>query len=201
MVDGDLKLFGNFGTTLASGFQPYGHANYARRRVTGGFYYRHPHTRSGVFRGSVVDGLPTLLVGDRLWAETGVPGAGGCPVVPVAGSRPDRAALAAVEADPDLDSDGSQVWFRITATAVGRMREKTPHARSEPLGSTPSSHGCRRNCRAERTTTLYQRSSDNLRSGGKLSRIHWRLWYCVARLLRWAGYRGRPPGGELTGCS
>ena len=39
------------------------------------------------------------------------------------------------------------------------------------------------------TTILYQRSSDNLRSGGKLSRIHWRSWYCVARLLRWAGCR------------
>ena len=33
----------------------------------------------------------------------------------------------------DLDPDGSQVWFRITATAVGRMREKTPHARGERL--------------------------------------------------------------------
>ena len=26
----------------------------------------------------------------------------------------------------ELDPDGSQVWFRITAEAVGRMREKTP---------------------------------------------------------------------------
>ena len=78
-MEGDLKTFANFGATLASGLRPYGHANYARRRATGGFYYRHPHTRGGVFRGPVVDGLPTLLVGDRRWAETGVPHAGGCP--------------------------------------------------------------------------------------------------------------------------
>ena len=33
-----------------------------------------------------------------------------------------------------LDPDGSQqVWFRITAEAVGRMREKTPRARGARL--------------------------------------------------------------------
>ena len=33
-----------------------------------------------------------------------------------------------------LDADGSQqVWFRITAEAVGRMREKTPRARGARL--------------------------------------------------------------------
>ena len=100
-VEDDLKLFGNFGTLLASGLRPYGHANYASRRVTGGFYFRHPHTRAGVFRGPIVDGAPTLLVGDRAWASTGQPGAGDCPAVPMAGHRPDPDALRAVEADPD----------------------------------------------------------------------------------------------------
>ena len=100
-VDDDLKLFVNAGALVGGGLRPYAHANYARRTVTGGFYYRHPHTRSGVFRGPEVDGQPTLLVGDRAWAETGVPGAGGCPTVPVVDGRPDAAALAAVEADPD----------------------------------------------------------------------------------------------------
>ena len=104
LVEDDLKTFANFGATLASGLQPYGHANYATRRVTGGFYYRHPHTRSGVFRGPEVDGRPTLLVGDRAWASSGVVGAGGCPAVPIVGGRPDPAALAAVEAHPDCFS-------------------------------------------------------------------------------------------------
>ena len=100
-VQDNLKVFVNAGALLPGGFRPYAHGNYARRTVTGGFYYRHPHTRGGVFRGPVVDGDQTLLVGDRAWADTGVPGAGGCPVVSVVDARPDAAALAAVEADPD----------------------------------------------------------------------------------------------------
>ena len=109
LVEDDLKLFGNFGSLFDNGVQFYGHTNYANRTVTGGFYFRNPHTRGGVFRGPVLDGTPTLLVGDRIWAETAPnsrdapagrePGAGGCPIVPIVGNAPDTAALAAVEAD------------------------------------------------------------------------------------------------------
>ncbi len=111
LVEDDLKLFGNFGSLFDNGVQFYGHTNYASRTVTGGFYFRNPHTRGGVFRGPVLDGTPTLLVGDRIWAETAPnsrdapaglePGAGGCPIVPIVGNAPDTAALAAVEADPN----------------------------------------------------------------------------------------------------
>ena len=111
LVEDDLKLFGNFGSLFDNGVQFYGHTNYANRTVTGGFYFRNPHTRGGVFRGPVLDGTPTLLVGDRIWAETAPnsrdapagrePGAGGCPIVPIVGNAPDTAALAAVEADPN----------------------------------------------------------------------------------------------------
>ena len=100
-LEDDLKLFVNFGHLFANQLQFYGHTNYASRTVTGGFYFRNPHTRGGVFRGPVVDGLPTLLVGDRVWAETGVKGAGGCPAVPIIGNVPDAAALQQVEADPN----------------------------------------------------------------------------------------------------
>ena len=100
-LEDDLKLFVNFGHLFANQWQFYGHTNYASRTVTGGFYFRNPHTRGGVFRGPVVDGLPTLLVGDRVWAETGVKGAGGCPAVPIIGNVPDAAALQQVEADPN----------------------------------------------------------------------------------------------------
>ena len=43
----DLKLFGNFGHLFANDVQVYGHTNYASRTVTGGFYFRNPHTRGG----------------------------------------------------------------------------------------------------------------------------------------------------------
>ena len=146
----DFKLFANFGHLFDDRFQLYGHGNYASRKVTGGFYFRNPHTRGGVFRGSrlhptsllnvynadgeitnfpnpkeldptesdhrdaiVYDangqvaglpgtaGVPSLLVGDRVWANTGVAGAGGCPIIPIVDNVPDAAALSAVEADPN----------------------------------------------------------------------------------------------------
>ena len=97
-VDDDLKLFGNFGHTFAGGVQLYAHTNYASKRVTGGFFFRNPNTRGGVFS---PDGGSTLLVGDRLWAETGMAGAGNCPTVPITNNVPDAAALAAVAADPN----------------------------------------------------------------------------------------------------
>ncbi len=108
-INRDVKLFGNFGHMFENNWQFYGHANYVTRKVTGGFYFRNPHTRGGVFRGPVVNDLPTLLVGDRVWAETDgrepppgrEPGAGGCPIVPIIDNVPDPDALAAVEADPN----------------------------------------------------------------------------------------------------
>jgi len=51
----DYKLFGNFGAKLNSKTELYGWANYAQRKIEGGFYYRNPNTRGGVFDGPVVD--------------------------------------------------------------------------------------------------------------------------------------------------
>ena len=61
IVEGDIKLFANYGATLTDTINFYGHANYARKRVEGGFYFRNPNTRGGVF--STTSG-ETLLVGD-----------------------------------------------------------------------------------------------------------------------------------------
>ena len=150
LLEDDLKLFGNFGHLFDNGLQFYGHTNYASRKVTGGFYFRNPHTRGGVFRGYrlhpnsglnvynavggltnfpdpdeddpkepdhrdavVYDandqdvslpgqaGIASLLVGDRVWAETGMPGAGGCLTIQIIDHVPQAGALAAVEADPN----------------------------------------------------------------------------------------------------
>ena len=54
-ISGDHKLFGNFGIDLGNGSEAYAFGNWAERQVEGGFYYRNPHTRGGVFRGPVVD--------------------------------------------------------------------------------------------------------------------------------------------------
>ncbi len=109
LIEDDLKLFGNFGSLFENGLQFYGHTNYASRKVTGGFYFRNPHTRGGVFRGdALADGTPTLRVGNVGLAEynrmhgtnDGYMGPG-CPVIPIVGDVPDADALAAVEADPN----------------------------------------------------------------------------------------------------
>ena len=95
----DLKLFGNFGHRYANGLQLYGHANYAGRTSTQGFYFRNPNTRANIFS---LDGGRTLLVGDVLDARDGVrDGSAGCPTVTITDDRPDPAALARVVADPN----------------------------------------------------------------------------------------------------
>ena len=101
-VEDDLKLFGNFGHLYANGLQLYGHANYAGRTSTQGFYFRNPNTRANIFS---LDGGRTLLVGDALDALDGVrDGSANCPTVAISDNRPDPAALAQVAADPNCFS-------------------------------------------------------------------------------------------------
>jgi iron complex outermembrane recepter protein len=57
----DFKLVGNFGLDLGNDNEAYMFTNWADREIEGGFYYRNPHTRGGVFSN---DGGETLLVGD-----------------------------------------------------------------------------------------------------------------------------------------
>ena len=98
-VDGDLKLFGNFGHLFRGGIQLYGHAGYASRTASGSFFFRNPNTRSGVFS---ADGGRTLLIGDVLAARGA--GSAGCPVVRVVDHVPEPDALARVFADENCFS-------------------------------------------------------------------------------------------------
>ena len=101
-IDDNLKLWGNFGYLFDGGAQFYGYANYASRRVEGGFFFRNPNTRAAVFS---ADQGRSLLIGDVLDARDGVPdGTAGCPIVPVVAARPDPAALEQVLADPNCFS-------------------------------------------------------------------------------------------------
>ena len=92
---GDFKLFGNFGLELGNGSEAYAFGNWAERQVEGGFYYRNPHTRNGVFNGGLVDGVPTVKVADLT-----PDGTGNCPVVRIVNNVADSAALAAISNDP-----------------------------------------------------------------------------------------------------
>lgn len=102
-IEDDVKFWANFGSLLGdSGNQFYGHANYATKTVTGGFYFRNPNTRGSVFSG---DGGQTLLIGDLLDAQDGIlDGSAGCPTVTVTDNVPDPVALAEVFANPNCFS-------------------------------------------------------------------------------------------------
>ena len=91
IVEGDLKFFANYGSVLTDNIDFYGHANYASKRVEGGFYFRNPNTRSGVFS---TDGGETLLVGNLAGGEY--------PNIPITNHVPDDAELNKVFADPNL---------------------------------------------------------------------------------------------------
>ena len=98
-TDNDLKLWGNFGKVLGAGLQLYGHSGYASETVKGGFFFRNPNTRAGVFS---LDGGATLLVGDLLDARDGkLDGSAGCPEVRITNDRPDPVALQRVLDDPN----------------------------------------------------------------------------------------------------
>ncbi len=98
-VDDDLKLFGNFGYTAANGVQFYSHTNYASKKVTGGFFFRNPNTRGGVFS---IDGGKTLLIGDALMAAG--TGSANCPTVAITDHVADPASLEQVFDDPNCFS-------------------------------------------------------------------------------------------------
>ena len=99
-ISDDFKLFGNFGLDLGNGSEAYAFGNWAERQVEGGFFFRNPHTRGGVFRGPVLeDGTPTVKV-----ADLSGNGAGNCPVVRIIDNVADQAALSAIQGDPNCYS-------------------------------------------------------------------------------------------------
>lgn len=72
-IKDDITLFGNVGLELDNNTSFYMFGNYSERDVKGGFYYRNPTTRPGVYSN---DGGNTLLVAD-LDGEGGIT----CPTV------------------------------------------------------------------------------------------------------------------------
>lgn len=100
-VRDDLKFFANYGANLGENLDFYGHANYASKETEGGFYFRNPHTRSGVFKGPVLeDGTPSLLVGDL----DGVGQGSECAPVPIIDNKPDPEAWLQIRDDPNCFS-------------------------------------------------------------------------------------------------
>ena len=96
-VSDDYKFVVNLGLSLDESKDFYLFGNYGERNVLGGFFFRNPTNRGGVFS---TDGGVTRLVGDVAEATAGA--ARTCPVVPVPASgagSPSDSALAAIKAN------------------------------------------------------------------------------------------------------
>ena len=105
-VSNEIKLWANMGYIFGD-MQFYSHGNYVSKQVEGGFYFRNPGTRSGVFGTRNADGERILLIGDMLDAADGVlDGSAGCPEVRVSddGVVLDQAAFSHVMNDPNCFS-------------------------------------------------------------------------------------------------
>ena len=100
----DYKFFGNVGIDISDNMEAYGYGNYSKRKVEGGFFYRNPHTRDGVFAGDeiTVDGMTydTVKVADLDGAGMGR----ACPAIRIIDNVASAGDIAAVQADPNCES-------------------------------------------------------------------------------------------------
>ncbi|WFL78817.1 TonB-dependent receptor [Altererythrobacter arenosus] len=114
-VNDDFKLFANFGVDLSPEIELYAFGNYAERNVDGGFFFRNPTNRAGVYAGPTVDpatgqplaanagGVPSVLVGD-LSLDTAGDCPAGIPLTQGGGLIPDPTILAVVQASANCFS-------------------------------------------------------------------------------------------------
>ena len=114
-VDDDMKLFVNFGADLGNNTEMYGYANSTTKKIDGGFYFRNPTNRGGVYG----DGS-TLLIGDMDGIGVGTD----CPVVTLDGNTPDPVAMAIVAADPNCFSFQETIPGGFTPRFGGTMTDQ-----------------------------------------------------------------------------
>lgn len=111
-VSGNLKLFVNSAVELSDAAEVYAFGNYAERTVEGGFFYRNPTNRGGVYAGPLVDpvtgaadpdGVASVRVGNLAGVDVNACPAG-IPLTGQDGLIPDPTILAQVVADDNCFS-------------------------------------------------------------------------------------------------
>lgn len=115
----DFKIWGNVGVEFGDNSEAYAFGNWAEREVVGGFYYRNPHTRGGVFRGPVLDrlGSPVFKKDDD-----------GDLVSPGQGDLDDGVALFYEDGSPVNDREGITRTVKV-ADLTGNMSGNCPVVR------------------------------------------------------------------------
>ena len=113
-VNDDIKLFINSGYEISENLELYAFGNYAERQVEGGFFFRNPTDRGGVFAGPSVDpitgalsdadnAVSSVLVGNLAGLDASACPAG-IPLTAGGGLIPDPTVLAQVVADDNCFS-------------------------------------------------------------------------------------------------
>ncbi len=111
-IDDDIKVFVNTAVQFSENGELYAFGNYAQRRTEGGFFFRNPTNRGGVFAGPLVDpitgapdpnGVPSVRVGNLAGLDANACPAG-IPLTAGGGLLPDPTVLGLVTADANCFS-------------------------------------------------------------------------------------------------
>jgi iron complex outermembrane receptor protein len=108
----NFKLFANIGLDLGNDKEFYLFSNWAEKEVIGGFYFRNPNNRGGVYGGP----NNTLLVGD-LTPDDGI----SCPTVNIVNNVPDPSGLQSVINDPNCFSHYENIPGGFTPHFGGKV--------------------------------------------------------------------------------
>ncbi len=113
-IDGDLKLWANFGADLGNGMELFGNANYNNKEATGGFYYRNPSNRGGV----------NAADGNLLFADLTADGSGNCPTdIPATAEGLTSAAFTAAAARPECFNFAELITGGFTPNFGGEVTD------------------------------------------------------------------------------
>ncbi len=132
-VNDDLSVFANTAIPFSDAFEVYAFGNYAERQVEGGFFFRNPTNRGGVFAGPLVNpatgfadpaGVPSVRVGDLSVNNTGDCPAG-IPLTSGGGLLPDPAILALVQGDANCFSFVEMFPGGFTPRFGGDLEDKS----------------------------------------------------------------------------
>ncbi|MEL6829695.1 MAG: TonB-dependent receptor [Pseudomonadota bacterium] len=136
-VNGDTKLYANFGLPINENMEVYAFANYAERQTEGGFFFRNPTNRGGVYEGPEVDPDTGLLdpddidmdnVASVLVGDLSINDAGDCIAgIPLTdgGLIPDPTFLAQIQNDDNCFSFAELEPGGFTPRFGGKMEDQS----------------------------------------------------------------------------
>ena len=117
-IDDNYKLFANAGLGLGDSHEAYAFGSYSERTVEGGFYYRNPHTRDGIFNHPDSDKQVMVIDHNRLLGDP-------CPEINIVDGIASPDDLAAVEAREDCFAFNSRFPGGFTPQFGGDIEDSS----------------------------------------------------------------------------